>query len=98
MKDLPHYMKKLNRQVVRSNLRENAAEESEASPPTWQRSEQEQKKLAKIKMRQEHQNRTPMHDSEEERNQKMKHRTPIFDRNNAKPRVAKPTRKKTPRI
>jgi len=98
MRDLPHHMKKLNRRVIRSCLRDASQEEMNLNPPAWKRSKEEQRKLEKTGMRKERENRTPIHKTEEDRNWEMKHRTPIFDRNNAKPRKAKPTKKKTPRI
>lgn len=103
MKSLPHHIKKLNRKVIRSAQREEAQGNEEvelykiASPPV-QRSKEETRKLAKRAMKAEALHRTPLHDSEEERNWKMKHRVPIFDRNNAAPRKTKPTQKKTPRL
>jgi hypothetical protein len=96
MKDLPHHMKKLNRQVIRSTLRENNAEMEEVIP--YRDSTLEKRKKAKRKMKKETLSRTPTHDTPEVRNQKMKHRVPIFDRNNAEPKHARPTKKKTPRI
>jgi len=98
MKDLPHHIKKLNRRIIRSSLREEAQESAETSMPPFRQSKEESRKMAKRKMRTERENRSPIHLSEEERNRKMKHRVPIFDRNNAKPRAAKPSKKKTPRI
>lgn len=100
MKDLPHHIKKLNRRVIRSNLREEESEEMAAVPPLphFQKSKAEERKMEKIKMRDETRSHAPIHDTADERNRKMKHRVPIFDRNNAKPKVAKPTKKKTPRI
>ncbi len=101
MKDLPHHMKKLNRRVIRSAHREEMEEGSEAFlsliPPRKQ-TVIEQKKIAKRKALKERQERTPIHMTAEERNRKMKARVPIFDRNSAKPKVTKPTKKKTPRI
>ncbi len=102
MKDLPHHIKKLNRQVVRSIHREemenaNFDEGMLASPPRKQ-TQREQKKIRKREMRQDRLSRTPIHPTAEERNRKMKERVPIFDRNNALPRTAKPTKKKTPKI
>ncbi len=103
MKEIPHYIKKLNRKVVRSILREEANEQTQAQPyvipsPPPKRSQFEIKKLAKQKIKAQTLSQMPVHDSEEERNRKRKHRVPIFDRNNALPRIAKPTKKKTPRI
>ena len=102
MKDLPHHIKKLNRQVIRSIHREEMEGENVdanmPSPPSPIRSIGEEKKLEKERKRQERLGRAPIHLTEEERNRKMKERVPVFDRNNAKPKMAKPTRKKTPRI
>ncbi len=39
MKDIPHHMKKLNRRIVRSSLREETAEELE--PLEFMKSEEE---------------------------------------------------------
>jgi len=96
MKDLPHHMKKLNRRVIRSNLRDK--EEELPGLPPFRESEEEARKMEKRKMRNDVSSRTPIHDTEEERNRKMKHRVPIFDRNNAEPKRARPSKKKTPRI
>jgi hypothetical protein len=96
MKDLPRHMKKLNRQVIRSIAREQG-ENVEELPP-FQESQKETRKKAKRKMRSETLSRTPTHDTPDERNRKMKHRTPIFDRNSAAPKHARSTKKKTPRI
>src|SRR5579871_3206136 len=98
MKDLPHHMKKLNRRVIRSNLREESSEMPSETPPPFHASRDVERKEKKREMRETRLSRTPIHDTPDERNQKMKHRVPVFDRNNAKPRVAKPTKKKTPRI
>lgn len=103
MKDLPHHIKKLNRRIVRSVRREKMEDETYdllmPSPPVRKAPLQQMKKQAKIKMRQERMTRTPTPLSPEEREKKMEDRVPVFDRiNNAKPRVAKPTKKKTPPI
>lgn len=98
MKDLPHHIKKLNRKVVRSAKREEAIEEAMPDIPKRKPTERQVKKQAKEKIKQAKQARTPVHLTEEERNKKMKKRVPIFDRNSAKPKSAKPTKKKTPRI
>lgn len=98
MKDLPHHMKKLNRRVIRSSLREAEEGMASAEYPRFIESREETRKEVKRKMRDTRTSRTPIHDTPDERNRKMKHRAPIFDRNNAKPRIAKPTKKKTPRI
>ena len=105
MKDLPHHLKKLNRRVIRSFHREELDDEAYGlemampSFPNWKRSERQIKKQTKAKIRQERLARTPTPLTPEERDKKMSHRVPVFDRlNNAKPKMAKPTRKKTPRI
>ena|SRR3990167_984787 len=99
MKDLPHHIKKLNREVIRSAHREEMSEETyNATASSHKQTESEQKKISKRALTKERNERTPIHPSEEERNMQMRHRTPVFDRNNAKPHVTKPTRKKTPRI
>ena len=97
MKDLPHHIKKLNRRVVRSIHREETEEEAYDTTPRKQ-TMAEEKKIAKRALTKKRNDRTPIHLTPEERNREMKFRTPIFDRENAKPRFAKPTRKKTPRI
>jgi hypothetical protein len=98
MKDLPHHMKKLNRRVIRSMHREELEEEL-PSIPTWPDSPREKKKKAKNKMKQETLSRPTSDRSPEERNRIMKKgRVPIFDRNNAKPKHARASKKKTPRI
>ena len=102
MKDIPHHMKKLNRRVIRSAHREEM-EETVWNPtifesPPRKQTLSEEKKIAKAKLRKTRASRAPIHLTEEERNRKMKHRVPIFDRNNAAPKKAKPSRKKTPRI
>jgi hypothetical protein len=100
MKDLPHHLKKLNRRVIRSLHREEMAEDqTDSITAPREQTLHQKKKQAKERMKQERLARTPIHPTAEERNQKMKHRTPVFDRiNNARPRTAKPTKKKTPRI
>ena len=103
MKDLPHHIKKLNRRVLRSirhEMEEEADyEETMPSPPNWKPTERQIKKQAKIKERDEREQRAPVHLSIAEKNRKMKHRVPVFDRNSkAHLKTAKPTQKKTPRI
>lgn len=105
MKDLPHHLKKLNRQIIRSLHREELDEEayslemSMPSPYDWERTQRQIKKQAKARMRKERLSRTATPLTPEEREKKMSHRVPIFDRtNHAMPKMAKPTRKKTPRI
>lgn len=101
MKDLPHHMKKLNRQVIRSLHREEMDEETYtlmfSSMPRKQ-TEKQIKKQAKAKLTKTRKERTPTPLNPEERNKKMAKRVPIFDRNKAKPKAAKPSHKKTPRI
>lgn len=96
MKDIPHHMKKLNRQIIRSERR-IASEESLPDVPTWPDSDRQRKKKAKIRMRNETNARVPTHPTEEERNQIMKKgRVPIFDRtNNATPKRTRSSKKKT---
>ena len=103
MKDLPHHMKKLNRKVIRSTHREEKEEETyDVAPPLPSRAERpigQLKKQAKAKLRKERMARTPTPLTPEEREKKLAARVPVFDRiNKAKPKVAKPTQKKTPRI
>ena len=103
MKDLPHHMKKLNRRIIRSihhmEMEEADYDSKMPSPPNWKTSKKQKRKKAKIKMRDERDARTPIHKSPEERNQEMKHRVPIFDRtSHPRPKVSKPSHKKTPRI
>ncbi len=98
MKDLPHHMKKLNRRVIRSMHREELEEEL-PDIPVWTDSPREKKKKAKNKMKQETLSRPSSDRTPEERNKIMKSgRVPIFDRNNAKPKHARASKKKTPRI
>jgi hypothetical protein len=103
MKDLPHHMKKLNRQIVRSVHHEKMAdanfENKLPSPPNWKPTEAQIKKQAKEKVIKERQNRKPIHKTEEERNWEMKHRTPIFDRtSHPRPKETKASHKKRPKI
>jgi hypothetical protein len=97
MKDLPHHMKKLNRQIIRSMRREETEELPEI--PTLPDSKREKKKKAKQNLKASAKKRAASFKSVEERNQEMKKgRVPVFDRNNASPKHAKPSSKKTPRI
>ena len=98
MKDLPHHMKKLNRKVIRSMHREEMEELPEI--PTWPVNKHEEKKKAKIKMRNETKAKVSSDLTPDQRNKIMKKgRVPVFDRtNNAKPKHAKASPKKTPRI
>jgi len=97
MKDLPHHIKKLNRNIIRSMHREMAGEMPEI--PNWPESESQKRKKMKIRMRDE----TRAHPSSDltpaERNKIMKTgRVPIFEKNNAAPKHNPASRKKTPRI
>ncbi len=99
MKDPAHHIAKINRQVIRSV--HNQMEEGLILPstPAPKRPERQLKKQAKAAVRKERTERTPTHLTEAERNWRMKHRVPVFDRlNNAKPKSTKKTSKKTPRI
>ncbi|MDE3046159.1 MAG: hypothetical protein KGJ02_05905 [Verrucomicrobiota bacterium] len=100
MKDLPHHIKKLNRQIMRSLNRELMDEEAFENPPPRKQTERQVKKQAKARARKEKLSRPPTHPTPEERNRQMKHRVPVFDSlNHPKPKVgARPTHKKTPRI
>lgn len=103
MKDSPHHIKKLNRQVVRSihhEEMEDANFESKLpSPPNWKPTKAQEKKQAKETVAQERRARKPIHKTEEERNWEMKHRTPVFDRtSHPRPKATKASHKKTPRI
>jgi hypothetical protein len=100
MKDLPHHIKKLNRRVIRSMHREEMQGDQLPDIPTLPETKQQQKKKAKIKMRDQTRARAPTHLSDDERNKVMKKgRVPVFDRmNNLEPKHARPSKKKTPRI
>jgi hypothetical protein len=103
MKDLPHHMQKLNRRVVRSEHRiiemelENP-EEIPSQTPRFERPGEQIRKQKKEIMRKNTRAQTPQHLNEDERNQKMKHRVPIFDRlSHPKPKVGAKQKKKAPR-
>ena len=94
MKDPVRHLNKLNRKVVRSSKSDEMP-----SPPPRKQTQAQVKKQAKAAKRKERETRTPIHMTEEERNRKMKHRVPVFDRiNNAKPKSTKKTSKKTPHL
>lgn len=98
MKDLPHHMKKLNRNIIRSMHREEAAAEL-PEIPTWPVNAKQKRKKAKIKMRDAVRAHIPSNPTVDERNKIMKRgRVPVFDRNNAAPKHAAPSKKKSPRI
>ncbi|MDE3055950.1 MAG: hypothetical protein KGI80_04590 [Verrucomicrobiota bacterium] len=98
MKDLPHHIKKLNRNVLRSVRREDKAEEvfeTAARPP----SREAKRKHKKQEIRAERLAHVPIHPSEEERNRQMRHRVPMIERtNDAIPKHTRPSRKKVPPI
>jgi hypothetical protein len=76
-------------------------DDAEALPdiPAWPDSKKQKRKKAKIKMRDETRAKVPSDLTPDERNKIMKKgRVPIFDRNNAKPKHARSSKKKTPRI
>lgn len=99
MKDLPHHMKKLNRQIIRSAHREEMEEDTWEAPVARKQTPaqvKKQKKVQEIKARKARA-ATPL--TADEKNRKMKKRVPIFDRQSAKPKTgARKTSKKTPRI
>lgn len=99
MKDLPHHMKKLNRRIIRSQHREEIEENAFQwpIPPANQKPTAKQvRKKKKIEMRDQVRARTPKLLTPEERNRKMKKRVPIFDKNNAKPKHTRASKKKSP--
>ena len=103
MKDLPHHLNKLNRKIIRSvhheQIQEENYEQCNAADQKKQTAQQ-MKKQAKDKKRLAANDRVILPDTPEERNRKMKHRTPVFDRtNDALPRSgARASRKKIPRL
>ena len=102
MKDLPHHLKKLNRKVIRSTHREEHYEESLPDLPDWALSAQAKKKQAKLTQTFEKIESIPSPKNPEKRNKEMKGgregRVPIFDRNNQKPKHAKASKKKAPKL
>lgn len=98
MKDLPHHIKKLNRRVIRSVKREEVLEDEMPPIPNRKPTEKQVKKQAKEKVKQMKKARVSSDLTPEERNKLMKKRVPVFDREKARPKSSKPTRKKTPRI
>ncbi|MBX7067733.1 MAG: hypothetical protein K1X28_10960 [Parachlamydiales bacterium] len=101
MKDLPHHIKKLNRKIIRSARRESIEEEL-PDVPVWADSKIEKRKKQKREMKAEREARVPSGKTPEERNREMKGgrkgRVPVFDREKAAPKHARPSKKKTPRI
>lgn len=99
MKDPARHLNKVNRKVVRSVKKSVKKDDEMPTPPPRNPTKTQAKKQAKAAKRKERKARAPVHLTEEERNRKMKHRVPVFDRiNNAKPKSTKKTRKKTPRL
>jgi hypothetical protein len=103
MKDLPHHMKKLNRRVIRSEQRlletelENPQKGLSAQTPQIERPKEQVRKQIKSEMKKETQAHIPTHPTEQQRNQQMKHRVPIFDRlSHPRPKVSSKPKKKTP--
>ncbi len=86
MKNLPHYSKQLNKKTLRSEKQENA---ELIDPFRKEESEKQVKKKAKLEQKKVKQLHTPHPQSIEERNIKMKHRTPIFDKRFKQPRKPK---------
>lgn len=98
MKDLPHHIKKLNRQVLRSAHREELEEELPEIPHRPVTKKQEKKKK-KLELKEKALFKPSSKPTLEERNRIMKSgRVPIFDRNSSQPKHAGATKKKTPRI
>lgn len=99
MKDLPHHIKKLNRQVIRSarrTEREDEASTLPSPPPRSERSKAQLRKQAKAQMRKTREEHISSDLTPEQRNRKMKKRVPVFDRtSHSKPNLlgAKPPRK-----
>jgi hypothetical protein len=90
MKDLPHHMKQLNRKILRSVQRELTDDELYTMAPA----EEHFRNPIKNKKKPKHPHHKPLDiPTNDERNREMKHRVPIFDRNNAKPKHAKPSSK-----
>lgn len=107
MKDLPHHMKKLNRRIVRSEHRliESELESMEEANVPMQtinieRPKEQIRKQIKSRMRKETESHIPEHFTPEEKNRKMKHRVPIFDRTShpRHPIEGALAKKSTPRI
>ncbi len=98
MKDLPHHMNKLNRQIIRSERREQTEDEAFALSLPRKQSTRQIKKQAKEKVKKIRNARSPKPPTPEERNKKMAKRVPVFDQNKGSQKIAKPTKKKTPRI
>ncbi len=99
MKDIPHHIKKLNRRILRSMHRDELAEEL-PEVPAWPDTERQKKKKAKLKQKKKKEARPSSDPTPDQRNKVMKSgRVPVFDRtNNAKPKHARASKKKTPRI
>ncbi len=102
MKDLPHHIKKLNRQVVRSEHRDEMEEEAYSGEvlkaPAQEQTPRQVKKQAKQRKAKENASRVHNALTPEEKNKKMAKRVPNIESNKAKTPTTRPTRKKTPRI
>lgn len=98
MKDLPHHMNKLNRQVIRSERREEKDDEAFTLSLPRKQTPRQLKKQAKEKIKKTRSARSPTPLNPEERNKKMAKRVPVFDQNKGTAKIAKPSKKKTPRI
>ena len=79
MKDVPHHMKKLNKKVLRSENGKEVEQEEGLLQASLRKedSEKQKKKKEKIERRKQAFEKAPPLLSEEDKNEKMKHRTPI---------------------
>jgi hypothetical protein len=77
MKDVPNHMKKLNRQVVRSERRSKDQEETFADEFRRPESEKQKKKKAKLERKKEHEEHISMPLTPDEQNKKMNERVPL---------------------
>ena len=88
MKDLPHHIKKLNRQVIRSKHRAEMHEESYEGEvlkaPTQEQTPRQAKKQAKQRKAKESASRTHIALTPEEKNKKMTKRVPNIKSNKTK--------------
>lgn len=82
MKDLPHHMKKFNRNVLRSMRRAEKEEELPDVPRTFSDGPKQKRKKAKRQMKKERKAHVSEHKTPEERNKEMKKgRVPVFSEN-----------------
>ena len=102
MKDLPHHMKKLNRQVIRSEHRaereENSYQGEVIKAPAQEQTVHQKKKQAKIRKAKEYASKPHFDLTPEEKSKKMSKRVPNVERNKAKTPTTRPSPKKNPRI